>query len=156
MNSLHGLQTFVHVNGFSTQVHELWFTEFMNNSRPTLVYFGNIDMSEFEFWHVPFSPHSSLLEKPCTCCKQCVAYKSPSCYDLHHPRYTLGMFNTEIEPLPSKWNPQWVDAFYHLHHVTCNACQGSIRDCPAIQLEHDMRHKVLHSFDVCLFPLKFH
>src|SRR5258708_1579473 len=42
------------------------------------------------------------------CCKQCDLYMSPSCCDLHEPRYTLGMFDAEVEPLSTKWNPQWV------------------------------------------------
>src|SRR5260370_34287646 len=30
------------------------------------IYFGNVDMSKCEFWHVPFAPHQTLPRKtPC-------------------------------------------------------------------------------------------
>ncbi len=68
-------------------------------------YFGNINLSEFEFQHMPFSPQLHL-ETPQACCKWCDLYKSSNCCDLHDPSYTLGMFDAEVEPSSTKWNPQ--------------------------------------------------
>ncbi|KAF8327239.1 uncharacterized protein EI90DRAFT_3127296 [Cantharellus anzutake] len=45
---------------------------------------------------------------PRGCCKWCDPRKSTSCCDLHSPGHTSGMFDAEVEPLPSKWNPQHV------------------------------------------------